>query len=115
TPDVLGEVRPLLDVARLDAAQRELDATVAADDVVAYIVRIIRNTRELPGVILGASPRGSIHLLNAAKAQARLSGRETPTREDVFAMAPYVLPHRIMVESGVSPNEIVAAAIDAAG
>jgi MoxR-like ATPase len=111
---VLGEIRPLLDVARLDAAQRELDATVAPVEVVRYIVGIIRNTRELPGVVLGASPRASIHMLNAAKAQARLSGREVPTREDVTAMAPYVLPHRIMVQSGVSPTEIIAAAVDAA-
>lgn len=112
TPDVLGEIRPLLDVARLDAAQRELDATPVPDDVLRYIVAIIRHTRQEAGVILGASPRASIHLLNAAKAQARLSGREAPSREDVAAMAPYVLPHRIIVD-GVSPAEVVAAAVSA--
>ena len=113
TPDVLGEVRPLLDVARLDAAQRELDATVAPDDVVRLIIEIVRHTREAEGVTLGASPRAAIHLLNAAKAQARLSGREAPDREDVIAMAPYVLPHRIMV-AGVSAKDVVADAIAAA-
>src|SRR4051794_19170872 len=57
TPDVLGEIRPLLDVARLDAAQRELDSILAPDDVVRYIVEIIRSTRQERGVVLGASPR----------------------------------------------------------
>jgi MoxR-like ATPase len=114
TPDVLGEIRPLLDVARLDAAQRELDATVVPDDVIRYIVQIARNTRAYDGVTLGASPRASIHLLNAAKAQARLSGRAVPTREDVALMAPYVLPHRIIVKDGPSPADVVAAAVASA-
>ena len=113
TPDILGEIRPLLDVARLDRAQRELDATPVPDETIRYIVAIIRSTREQPGVVLGASPRASVHLMNAAKAQARLSGRDTPTREDVAAMAPFVLPHRIIVD-GVAPEHVVAAAVEAA-
>jgi MoxR-like ATPase len=113
TPDVLGDVRPLLDVVRLDAAQRELDATVAPEEVVRFIVQIIRNTREADGVTIGASPRAAIHLLNAAKAHARLSGREAPTREDVVAMAPFVLPHRI-IAAGTTPSDVVAAAVAAA-
>jgi MoxR-like ATPase len=114
TPDVLGEIRPLLDVARLDAAQRELDGTPVPDETISYIVRVIRNTREQPGVILGASPRASVHLLNAAKAQARLSGRYIPTHEDVAAMAPFVLPHRLIVD-GASPYDVVVEAVLAAG
>jgi MoxR-like ATPase len=112
-PDVLGEIRPLLDVARLDAAQRELDATVVPEETIRFVVGIIRSTREQPGVVLGASPRGAIHLLSAAKAQARLSGREAPTRDDVAAMAPFVLPHRIVVD-GVSADDVVANSVAAA-
>jgi MoxR-like ATPase len=114
TPDVLGEVRPLLDVARLDAAQRELDGTEVPEDTVHYIIEIVRNTRSQEGVVLGASPRAAIHLLSAAKAHARLSGRDVPTRSDVTAMAPYVLPHRLIVGSGVSQADVVAAAVAAA-
>jgi MoxR-like ATPase len=112
-PDVLGDIQPLLDVAKLDAAQRELDATAAPDDVIHYIVEIVRHTRSAPGVILGASPRGAVHLLSAAKAHARLGDRSAPTLDDVAAMAPYVLSHRIIV-SGVSPREVVAGAVAAA-
>ena len=49
-PDVLGDVTPLFDVARLQVAQEELEATPAPDDVIAYIVEIIRGTREAAGV-----------------------------------------------------------------
>jgi MoxR-like ATPase len=113
TPDVLGDVAPLLDVAKLDAAQRELDTTPTPADVARYIIGIVRATRAESGVILGASPRAGIHLLSAAKAHARLDGREVPSRDDVVAMAPFVLCHRIIVE-GVSARDVVGRALTSA-
>jgi MoxR-like ATPase len=112
TPDVLGDIAPLLDVTRLDAAQRELDSTPVPDDVIRYIVRIVRHTRRQPGVVLGAGPRAAVHLLSATKAHARLAGRVTPVLDDVAQMAPFVLRHRIIV-SDASPTHVVAAAIAA--
>src|SRR5262249_6726260 len=112
SPDVLGDVTPLLDVARLDAAQRELDEMSAPDEVIRYVIRIVRHTRTAERVVLGSSPRGAVHLLNAAKAHARLAGREMPGVEDVAAMAPYVLPHRIIAPS-VDPGFVVADAVAA--
>jgi len=112
SPDVLGDIAPLLDVAKLDAAQRELDATPVPGDVIAYIVRIVRHTRRQPGVVLGAGPRAAVHLLSAAKAHSRLAGRATPVLDDVAQMAPFVLCHRIIV-SDASPPHVVAAAVSA--
>jgi MoxR-like ATPase len=112
-PDVLGDVAPLLDVARLQTAQEELDATPAPDDVISFIVDVVRATRELDGVVLGASPRAAVHLLAAAKAHARLSNRPAVTREDVIDMAPFTLSHRLIV-SGIEPSAAVRAAIDIA-
>ena len=112
TPDVLGDIAPLLDVARLDAAQRELDSTPVSDDVIRFVIHVVRNTRGRPGVILGAGPRGAVHLLSAAKAHARLAGRGAPTIEDVAEMAPFVLCHRIIV-SNASPRDVVAEAVAA--
>jgi MoxR-like ATPase len=109
-PDVLGDVSPLLDVARLQQAQDDLDQTPAPDDVVAFIVDVIRRTRTEPGVELGASPRAAIHLLAAAKAHARLAARAAATRQDVIDMAPFVLGHRLIV-NGVDPATVVAAAV----
>jgi len=107
SPDVLGDVQPLLGAARLQAAQDDLDATVVPDEVGAFIVDLIRYTREAPGVVLGASPRSSIHMLAATKANARLSNRMEATIDDVIAMAPYTLPHRLIV-SGVEPDVVIA-------
>ncbi len=109
-PDVLGDVTPLLDLAKLQAAQEDLDATPAPNDVVAFVVDVVRRTREHPGVILGASPRASVHLLAAAKAHARLSARPTATRQDVVDMAPFALAHRLIV-SGVDATTVVREAV----
>ena len=63
-----------------------------------YVVGVVRKTRDLDGVMLGASSRAAIHLMSATKANARLEGRTTVTIEDVRAMAPYVLTHRLIFE-----------------
>jgi len=81
----------LLDVARLDAAQRELDSIRAPDDVVRYIVEIIRNTRQEP-VSLARAPPSLDPSLSASKAHARPFGRDLPSVATSAAMAPYVLP-----------------------
>jgi MoxR-like ATPase len=59
----------------------------------------VRRTRELPSVALGASPRAGVHLLAAAKAFARLSQRSYVVPEDVVALAPSVLRHRLVMRA----------------
>ena len=58
---------------------------------------MVRATRELPSVEIGASPRASVHLLAAAKAFARLDDRGYVTPDDVAAAALPVLRHRIIL------------------
>jgi MoxR-like ATPase len=113
-PDVLGDIQPLLDLASLDAAQQELDATPVPDEIAMFVVDIVRATREVDGVVLGASPRAAIHLLGASKAHARLAGRIEVMREDVIEMAPFVLCHRLTLED-VDPESAVRQALAAAG
>src|SRR5215831_6088628 len=83
-PDMLGEVRPLLGVVGLDKARQELETTEVSDAIGRLIVALGRRTREIPGVELGVSSRAMIHLVSAAKANARLNGRHSVTAEDVF-------------------------------
>jgi MoxR-like ATPase len=104
TPDMLGEIRPLLGIVGLDKARQELDATVVPESVARYVVTLARRTRELDGVLLGASSRASIHLMSAAKANARLDGRDTATIDDVRAMSPFVLRHRLICD-GTTADE----------
>ncbi|HXF97168.1 MAG TPA: MoxR family ATPase [Gaiellaceae bacterium] len=110
-PDMLGEVRPLLGVVGLDKARQELATTEVPESVGRYIVALGRRTREIPGVELGASSRAMIHLVSAAKANARLNGRHVVTIDDVREMAPYVLRHRLIVGDGTTPDEVLQTAL----
>lgn len=91
----LDELDPVLapqDVLRV----QELAAQVAVDDqVLDYAVRLVRATREWRGIQMGAGPRGSIALVRAARAYALLVGNSFVTPDDVKAVAPAVLRHRI--------------------
>jgi len=111
-PDMLGEVRPLLGVVGLDKARHELSMTEVPESVGRYIVAIGRRTREVPGVVLGVSSRAMIHLVSAAKANARLQGRNLVTIEDVREMAPHVLTHRLVVSDDVTPEAALQAAMN---
>jgi MoxR-like ATPase len=112
-PDVLGDVQPQLDVTRLQTAQEDLDATPAPDDVVAFVVDIVRATRSVPGVVLGASPRAAVHLLSAAKAHARLANRVSVSRDDVAEMAEFAVAHRLIV-AGVQAEAVVRQSVELA-
>ena len=111
TPDLIGEVRPLLGPVGLDKARMELDATEVPDAVARYIIKLVRRTREYDGVILGASSRSAIHLLSASKAVARLAGRTVVIPDDVQAMTPFVLRHRLIVTEG-SPAALIRRVLD---
>ena len=109
SPDLIGEIQPLLDERLFLSVQERIDQTVIPPDVAGYLARIVRNTRELPGVELGASPRATIHLLAASKAAARLAGRDSVTREDVRSMVPHVLSHRLLLDAMSVPDALEAA------
>ena len=111
-PDMLGEVRPLLGVVGLDHARQELDATELPEDVGRYMVALARKSRNLPGVELGVSSRGIIHLASASKANARLNGRDEVTAEDVREIAPYVLRHRLILEDGVDADDVLRTVLE---
>jgi MoxR-like ATPase len=112
-PDVLGDVQPLFDVAKLQAAQDDMDTVPATDDTIAFIVDVVRATRDMDGVALGASPRASVHLLAAAKAHARLNNKPAVQREDVVAVAHFVIGHRLIV-NGIDYDTAVDQALAAA-
>jgi MoxR-like ATPase len=111
-PDMLGEVQPLLGVVGLDKARIELDSTDIPDEVGRYMVALARATRTQPGVELGVSSRGIIHLASAAKANARLNGRSYVAVEDVRDIARYVLRHRIIVEPGTTAEQALEAVLE---
>lgn len=82
-----------------------------------YISSIVRATRTAPSLTLGASPRASIGLLKVAQSTALMAGRAFVTPDDVKALAPAVLRHRVVVApelelEGVSADAALAAVIE---
>jgi MoxR-like ATPase len=96
-PAALSSVRQVASAADLAAARETAGAVQIESSVGRYIIDIVRRTRELPSVELGASPRAAVHLLAAAQAGAALAGRTFVTPDDVVELAPAVLAHRLVL------------------
>jgi MoxR-like ATPase len=96
-PAALAGVRQVAHASALLDARRAVEAITTAPEVAGYVVDLIRRTRELPSVVLGASPRAAVHLLSAAQAGACLAGRAFVTPDDVIEIAPAVLAHRLVL------------------
>jgi len=96
-PASLDDVAVVAGEDDLQAARARVDSIAVSDEVAAYLVALVRATRTLPSVSLGASPRAAVHLLVAAKAAALLEGRDFVTPDDVAGLAPAVLRHRLVL------------------
>ena len=98
--DTLSSVVALED---LQAAREEAAKVYVHKCIQEYIVDLVAETRVGSSVVMGVSPRGSLALMKCAKAYAALSGREYCVPDDVKAVAPFVLSHRIIL--GYGDNE----------
>jgi MoxR-like ATPase len=96
-PDRLapGSVNPIMSAEQLLQIRTWLPQVRAEPSVIDYVVNLVRATREQESVLVGASPRGSIFLLNSSKARALLHGRDFVTPDDIVAMLNPVLGHRM--------------------
>ena len=89
---------PVVTAEELDRL-RGLPAQVhVTDDLYLYITQVVRETRQDSRLLIGASPRASVHLLNAARAAAMLDGRRYLIPDDVRDFALPVLSHRVIVK-----------------
>lgn len=109
-------LNPVTDAAGLLAMQTAIESVVVDPTVGHYCVALSAATRSHPHVLLGASPRGALALMLTARSYAVLAHRDYVTPEDVKAVAPAVLTHRITVKpelwmSNVSGATVVAAAL----
>ena len=76
-----------------------------------YIVKFVSATREHPAVLLGASPRASLALMRSSQALALIMGRTYVVPEDISAMIPYVLSHRIHLRQESKMKGITAESV----
>jgi MoxR-like ATPase len=87
------------------------------EQVVDYAVRIVRATREWPGLALGAGSRGALALVRGARAVALMQARNFVTPDDVKSIALPALRHRVALApdaslEGRTPNDLLSAVID---
>ncbi|MBK8199449.1 MAG: MoxR family ATPase [Acidobacteria bacterium] len=96
TPAAFG-IQAVISPPELDAAVDAVAAVRINDDIIAYIVDIIRATRTSPALETGASPRAAAALATAARARAALDGRDFVIPDDVKTLSLATLRHRVIL------------------
>jgi len=107
-----GEVQTVIPGEELAALRQQLMRITVRDELVAYLMDIVRATREHESILVGAGPRATQSLLLASRAYAALAGRDFVTPDDVKTMATPVLEHRLILRpefeiEGVSIREVI--------
>lgn len=92
-----GAVQPVVKAEDLVALREQLGLVVLRDELIAYLVDIVRATRSHESVLVGAGPRATQSLIMAARAYAAIGGRDFVTPDDIKAMAVPVLEHRLIL------------------
>ncbi len=115
--DALVRLEPVTDAGTVSDVIRLVRDIHVAEPVERYIVALCRATRAHGDVELGASPRASLHLLRAARAYAATSGRDYVTPDDIKALGPHLLPHRLILRpesqlAGHEQTDVVADVLD---
>ncbi len=110
-------VQTVTDANTLNAVAQAAKGVTLAQEVIDYIVRLIRATRETAELAIGASPRAAVLLANAARARAALNGRDYVLPDDVKALATAVLRHRLLLSpvaeiEGRQIEELVATLVE---
>jgi MoxR-like ATPase len=93
----LAKLKPILTVEQILAARQAVRSIQTADQIVDYLLALVQRSRQFPDLALGASPRAAVMWLQASKARAWLAGRDFVTPDDVKAIAPPVLRHRLIL------------------
>lgn len=91
-------VRAVADAADLERARQAVTGVAVGQEIIGYIVDLVRATRTAPSFLLGVSPRGATALLNTSRAWAWLSGRAFVTPDDVKSLALPCLRHRVALQ-----------------
>ena len=103
--DLLGRIREFIRTIRL------------SDELIAYIVDLIRGTREHPSLQFGASPRAANMLATASRSYAALNGRDYVIPDDIKSLTAPALRHRVVLApgaeiEGLNPDEIIAQVVE---
>ncbi len=109
-----GAVQTVLTAEELTSLRRDLEKITVREELIGYVVDIVRKTRQSDSVLVGAGPRASQGLILASRAQAVIEGRDFVTPDDVKTMAVPVLAHRLILRpeleiEGLTVIEVIQA------
>jgi MoxR-like ATPase len=111
------ELAQIGDAQMVLSMRKAVERVEISEPVGRYLVEVVRATRSVPGVEVGASPRGAIALLLATRARAALEGRDFVLPDDVKALAVACLAHRLTLLPdlwlrGSRPEDLVVQCLD---
>ena len=109
---LLTQVNKIVSASDIQEYRSVIQSIIVEPRLIEFIAKIVIETRNNPALYLGASPRASLAILRASKANAALKGRDFVTPEDIIEMATPVLRHRIILTpekemEGVTPDELI--------
>jgi MoxR-like ATPase len=112
-----GDVEPVIGAGDLVRFRCALEQITFRQDLLGYLVDVVRNTRGHDAVLVGAGPRATQALLLASRAYAALNDRDFVTPDDIKEMAVPVLEHRLILRpeyeiEGVSVSEVIAKVLE---
>lgn len=111
-------IQPVVDFEELRKMQEEVQTTTVEDKIFNYIYEVVKATRQSNDILVGASPRAGIALLNCSKAIAALRGRDFVIPDDVKELALPVLRHRVILRpeaevEGLTVDRVLTSVINA--
>ena len=101
------------DAGRLLAMRESLESVQLHPDLLSYVVALVAATRAHPQVTVGASPRGTLAVIQLARGHAVLDGREYVTPEDIKAVAVPALAHRLVLRPEMWVRQVTGQAVAA--
>ena len=109
---LLNNVQKIISTAQITEYRNIINEVIIDPKLVEFIAKIVNETRNNPSLYLGASPRASLAILRASKANAAITGRDFVTPEDIIEIAIPVMRHRIILTpekemEGVSADELI--------
>lgn len=109
---LVEEINKVLSTAQIAEYRNIIQQIIIDPKLVEFIAKIVNETRNTPSLFLGASPRASLAVLRASKANAAIKGRDFVTPEDILEMAAPVMRHRIILTpekemEGITPDELI--------
>lgn len=107
-----GEVRALIGIGELAELRNALDAVLMKEELLDYVVDLVRATRNHEGILVGGGPRATQGLIVSSRAKAVIEGRDFVTPDDVKEMAVPVLEHRLVLRpefeiEGMTITEVI--------